>query len=229
MVQRQGTGRGEQDGDNDQREQHSHKGKAPARGGPVVQMHDHEPSLAQPEPRSNLGVIALHGIIYAFPLFLAGIEGGYLGIALGLGLLLIWVSVHDLQTMEIPDIASILLVVTGLGVIWATGGALGLRIAGAVVWSTFFAAVAVGYRRFRGFDGLGLGDAKLMAGAGAWLGVAGPITVVLGASVSGIIYLLVQRSLGGVSHRDLAQSPIAFGPYLCFFIWVVWLFGPIEG
>lgn len=43
-------------------------------------------------------------------------------------------------------------------------------LASALGFSLSLWAVARLYRALRGFDGLGLGDAKLLAAAGAWLG-----------------------------------------------------------
>lgn len=189
-------------------------------------MQNHEASITQARWVTNLGVIGLHVVVYAG---LLGLSNAPLAISAGLAMLLIWISTHDLQTFEIPDIASGLLLLMGLGVAWSGNGQMILHVAGAMIWAGAFAGVALAYRRVRGFDGLGLGDAKLMAGAGAWLGIMAPISVVLGASLSGIGFLVVQRGLGRVSAGNLTQSPIAFGPYLCFFIWVVWLFGPFGG
>src|SRR6185437_8878171 len=45
----------------------------------------------------------------------------------------------------------------------------GIAVLRAVVSGGLFLAVRLGYRRWRGRDGLGLGDVKLAAVAGAWL------------------------------------------------------------
>jgi prepilin peptidase CpaA len=44
---------------------------------------------------------------------------------------------------------------------------------------------------------LGAGDVKLMAGVGAWLGAVGVLEVFLGASVIGLVIVLVQCALKG--------------------------------
>ncbi len=80
------------------------------------------------------------------------------------------------------------------------------------------------YHRYRGLDGLGLGDAKLFAAAGAWVGAEGLSTVLLMACGSALVAALVwqqfDKSMDG-------QTAIPFGPFLAFGFWVVWLYGPL--
>lgn len=141
-----------------------------------------------------------------------------------LGLLLTWITLADLATLEIPDTASFALVVTGVAAAAWLGLDLSWHVIGALVWASGFALIAVVYRMRSGADGLGLGDAKLMAGAGMWLGLTAPATVTLLASCGGIaVYLLKRFTIG----PQALTEPIAFGPFLCLSIWVVWIFGPL--
>jgi leader peptidase (prepilin peptidase)/N-methyltransferase len=71
------------------------------------------------------------------------------------------------------------------------------------------------YFRLRGRDGLGLGDAKLFAAGGAWLGWEALPLVLAVAAVAGLAFALA------VARRPGAQ--IAFGPCLALGIWVGWL------
>jgi prepilin signal peptidase PulO-like enzyme (type II secretory pathway) len=67
------------------------------------------------------------------------------------------------------------------------------------------------YRRVRGKDGLGFGDVKFVAAAGAWVGPLGIPYLVLLASVSGLAFAILLhlfRGTTGFSER------IAFGPHL---------------
>lgn len=59
---------------------------------------------------------------------------------------------------------------------------------GAVVGAAFFYFIAVVYKYARGREGLGLGDVKLMAMIGAFLGVRLTILTVFGASIAGSIF-----------------------------------------
>jgi leader peptidase (prepilin peptidase)/N-methyltransferase len=87
-----------------------------------------------------------------------------------------------------------------------------------------FALIAWLYRRLRGREGLGLGDAKLLGAGGAWLGwQALPSVVALGAAIA-LALALAGATAGG---KLSATTRIAFGPYLALAIWVVWLYGPL--
>jgi leader peptidase (prepilin peptidase)/N-methyltransferase len=98
------------------------------------------------------------------------------------------------------------------------------HLIGAAAGFVAFAAVAEIYRRLRGRDGLGLGDAKLLAAAGAWLGWQALAGLVLIAAVIGLAAVLV-RSLAGRPMEP--TSRIAFGPALAAAFWIVWLYGPL--
>ena len=59
-----------------------------------------------------------------------------------------------------------------------------------------FLALMIGYRRWRGRDGLGLGDVKLAAVAGAWLGLATIFAVIELAALSALGAYFVNGSCG---------------------------------
>jgi len=80
-------------------------------------------------------------------------------------------------------------------------------------------AVAALFQRYRGYAGLGLGDAKLLAAGAFWVGPLGLAPVLLLASISGIAAVL---ALHFVAKRPL-ELPLAFGPFLAFAIFVIWL------
>jgi len=83
--------------------------------------------------------------------------------------------------------------------------------------------VASLYRALRGREGLGRGDAKLLAASGAWLGAGALPQVVLGAAVTGLFAAGCLRLAGIRLH---AGSALPFGPFLALATWLVWLFGP---
>jgi len=85
-------------------------------------------------------------------------------------------------------------------------------------------AVAWIYRRLRGRDGLGLGDAKLLAASGAWVGATGLPSVVAGAALAGLAAAGAMMLTGRRLDR---YSALPFGPFLAAATWLVWLFGPI--
>jgi leader peptidase (prepilin peptidase) / N-methyltransferase len=128
----------------------------------------------------------------------------------------------DLRCWLLPDVLTLPLVVAGLVVAVCldpasltacAGGAalgyLGLRLVG---WL---------YRLLRGGEGIGQGDAKLLAASGAWLGAAALPQVILLAASTALVAALGLR-LAGV--RLGARSALPFGPFLAFATWLLWLF-----
>ena len=143
-----------------------------------------------------------------------------------LALALAWAAMVDVHRFVLPDILTLGLVALGLVihalsnptavapyVIGATGGYLSLLL------------VAVLYRKRRGRAGLGMGDAKLFAAAGAWLGWISLPSVLLIATVSAITYI---GAAALVSRRIDLQRPLPFGPFIAMGLWVVWIIGPLT-
>jgi leader peptidase (prepilin peptidase)/N-methyltransferase len=113
----------------------------------------------------------------------------------------------------------------GLGVAWLVDpGRLADHAVGALAGGLGFALIAWLYRRLRGREGLGLGDAKLLAAGGAWLGWQALPSVVTLAALAALAVALAGARTGG---KIAATTRIAFGPYLALAIWVVWLYGPL--
>ncbi len=128
----------------------------------------------------------------------------------------------DLRSWLLPDALTLPLVVAGLLVVlWlepamltaaalgAALGYLGLRLLGSI------------YRMLRGRDGVGEGDAKLLAASGAWLGAALLPQVILLAASTALAAALCLRLAG---NRLSARSALPFGPFLAFATWLLWLF-----
>jgi leader peptidase (prepilin peptidase)/N-methyltransferase len=128
----------------------------------------------------------------------------------------------DLRCWLLPDALTLPLVVAGLAVtawlepagltaaaLGAAFGYLGLRLIGSI------------YRLLRGSDGVGEGDAKLLAASGAWLGAAMLPDVILLAASTALAAALCLR-LAGI--RLGARSALPFGPFLAFATWLIWLF-----
>lgn len=130
----------------------------------------------------------------------------------------------DLRCWLLPDVLTLPLVLAGLAAAaWLEPEALTGCAAGAALGYLFLRAVAWSYRRLRGRDGLGQGDAKLLAAAGAWLGAAALPEVILIAALAALAAALCLR-LAGV--RLDARSALPFGPFLAIALWLLWLYGP---
>lgn len=123
------------------------------------------------------------------------------------------VAAIDARTRRIPDRLSLPLVAAGLGLAALAGdGSLPARVIGAAAGYLALAGFGWLHFRLRGQEGLGLGDAKLFAAGGAWLGWQPLPLVLLVAALGGIGFALATRS-----------RRIAFGPWLALAIWLAWL------
>jgi leader peptidase (prepilin peptidase) / N-methyltransferase len=136
----------------------------------------------------------------------------------------------DWRRLVLPDVLTLPLILLGLAEAWALAWAeLPDRIAGAVAGYLALWAVAWLYRRLRGREGLGMGDAKLLAAAGAWVGVSGLPTVVAGAAIAALV--AAGAMMAGGARLDGIKldryTALPFGPFLALATWLVWLFGPL--
>jgi len=151
------------------------------------------------------------------------LSGGFFWLSLGLGWCLLILAVIDYRHLILPDVITLPLIPLGLAVAyWLRPEAILAHVIGAALGFLALALIAWLYRYFRGRDGLGLGDAKLLAAAGAWLGWQALSGIVLMAAVMALIVALAASIFGD---RLRATSEVAFGPYLALAFWASWLFG----
>jgi len=138
---------------------------------------------------------------------------------------LIALSVIDMTTMRLPDAITLPLIATGPLIAWVLGWDDPIwRVLSAAIGFLALFGVAEGYRALRGRAGLGLGDAKLFAGAGAWLGMGALASVLLwacGIALAAVVLALI------LQRRVEASSRIPFGPFLAIGFWATWLYGPL--
>lgn len=143
-----------------------------------------------------------------------------------LGWSLIVLAVIDWRHLILPDELTLPLIPAGLAVAWAVGPErLWDHVIGVLLGGGFVVAVALLYRWLRGREGMGLGDAKLMAAAGAWVSWTGLPSVLLISAAAGLCGGLLRRRLvPGTRLND----PLAFGSFIAAALWFVWLYGPLE-
>lgn len=133
------------------------------------------------------------------------------------GTVLLILAVVDAQTQYLPDVLTLPLLWAGLLGSSFQVLALGLDES---VWASalgygLFWGLAMLYKFLRGRDGIGLGDAKLLAALGAWLGLS---------ALSAVVLVAVTLQLLAFAGRAKAvrHLPMALGPFLAVAA-VAWL------
>lgn len=133
-----------------------------------------------------------------------------------LGWALLTLAWIDWIHLRLPDALTLPLLLAGLA---ATAlldpAAVTDHAAAAALGYAALRLLALGYRAWRGRDGLGGGDAKMLAAAGAWVGVAGLGPTVLLAALAGFGVAVIR---GG---RLQATTVIPFGACLALGCWIV--------
>jgi leader peptidase (prepilin peptidase)/N-methyltransferase len=143
-----------------------------------------------------------------------------------LGLSLAAMSAVDVCSFRLPDALTLPLMGGGFLLAWLMDwGPLWWRAASAAAGFLLLYAVERVYHQLRGCNGLGLGDAKLFAASGAWLGAEGLATVLLWACGIALMGVLLAAWFGRRLNRT---TRIPFGPFLAFGTWLAWLYGPLT-
>jgi leader peptidase (prepilin peptidase)/N-methyltransferase len=160
----------------------------------------------------------------AVAIWSAALSAGWLmWVSCGFGWTLIALAAIDARHQLLPDFLTLPLIPAGLAVAAAAGSVPTGNIVGAAGGFAFVMAVRQAYWMVRRREGIGIGDAKLLAAAGAWLSWQGLPSVVLIAACGGLALALLRHGRNGI----FLDEPVPFGAYLCFGMWIVWLYGPI--
>jgi leader peptidase (prepilin peptidase)/N-methyltransferase len=134
----------------------------------------------------------------------------FFGLLCVLSAVLAWI---DIRHGIIPNWLNLTIAVLGLSKAVLAGGPQGgLQAAceGAAIGVVFWLLRRL-YFAFRKIQGLGLGDVKLLAAAGIWVGVAGLPMLLMVAALTALACAGLMQ-LGG---RQLSgQTSISFGPFL---------------
>jgi leader peptidase (prepilin peptidase)/N-methyltransferase len=128
---------------------------------------------------------------------------------------LAYLAYIDLRTFRLPDLITLPLIVAGLCLnSFSNLPLVGAQdaILGALLGYLFLWLLNRLYRYIKKQDGIGMGDAKLLAALGAWLGWHALPGILFMASVFGIIGGTLWLRLNKKNHG----SPFPFGPFLIF-------------
>jgi leader peptidase (prepilin peptidase) / N-methyltransferase len=170
-----------------------------------------------------VGAVGLASVAFSFEA-----APGWSGAAgAGLALITLAIAVIDRQRQIIPDPLNALAL--GVGLIAAALqpdlsalASVANALIRAIVMATLFYTFREAYRKVRGIEGMGLGDVKLAAVAGAWLDWNDLPLVVEIATLGALAVVLTGRLRG---RRFTASTRLPFGSFLAPAIWVCWAIG----
>src|SRR5262245_54712353 len=171
------------------------------------------------------GFVVLYAVPAAFAWRGTAVPTHVLVLSLMLAAALIALSEIDRQAFRLPDLITIPLVLSGIFATAITGGGIMWHMFSAGLGLALIVLVDQAYRAWRGFSGIGLGDAKLFAASGAWLGAEALPTVLLWSCSAALVVLALAHAVG---RRISAQTAIPFGSFLTFGTWLVWCLGPLH-
>lgn len=124
---------------------------------------------------------------------------------------LLVLAVIDLDTYLLPDSITLPLLWVGLLFnLFTETVPLASAVGGAALGYSILWLIYQLFKLATGKEGMGYGDFKLLAAIGAWLGAASLFSVVLFASVSGVVFGLIIQSIRGKKKTDA----FPFGPCL---------------
>ena len=182
------------------------------------------PAFTERTLRAKAALVVVAVVVVAASLAVAPAPQGLLGA--GLGLLMVAIAVVDARRFIIPN--ELVVAVVALGLVHAsveeTDGilrALAAALLRGVVLGLLFLSLRELYFRWRGREGLGLGDVKLAAAAGVWLDwPAMPIAIEIAALGALALYVL-GHALG--RRRIHAATRLPFGLFLAPAVWIAWM------
>ncbi|MEN2785218.1 prepilin peptidase [Sphingomonas qilianensis] len=158
-----------------------------------------------------IGLMA--GLVVPGPVALAGAVFGWL---------LLTLAALDVTEFWLPDRLTATLALAGLatGLLGVEPGMIDRLIGGVAGFAALW-AIGAGYQAWRGREGLGGGDPKLLGAIGLWLGWAMLPAVLLLAALTGLALVLVGMLRGRAARMD-DKAP--FGALLAIAAYPAWLF-----
>lgn len=129
----------------------------------------------------------------------------------------------DFNYQFLPDLITYILLWLGLAVSTQRFFTYPFQaIYGAMIGYLFLWLIAKGYLLLRKKEGMGLGDCKLLAMIGAWVGATSLLDVLLFSTALALIISTVLLLFKKIEHH----KPIPFGPYIAIAGWYTVVYGP---
>ena len=126
--------------------------------------------------------------------------------------MLIALAVIDFETGYLPDVLTLPLLALGL---IANAAGMFTPLIDAAIGAVFgfgaFWLIGFAFKKARGIEGLGQGDAKLLAALGAWLGWQALAPIVFIAALMALVGVGLAALLG---QKVTRETPLPFGPAL---------------
>ncbi len=145
------------------------------------------------------------------------------GIVLGWALMAL--VIMDLRGTLMPDRLTLTLLPLGLFAAWLNASAVLIdHLIGSVVGFAIGYAFVTGAKRLGRRPAPAMGEAKLLAAAGAWVAWQGLPMVVAAALLAACLIGLWGRL---TTHRPYADGRLAAGASIAIGVWLVWLYGPL--
>ena len=147
-----------------------------------------------------------------------------------LGWSLMTLAIIDVDHRLLPDEITLPLAAAGLVVFLIIDPAsLPAHGLGALAGFLLVLGLRLVFNRLMGREAVGLGDAKLLAAAGAWVSWEGlPSVILLGAGGALIVHVAMAALSRARPEIGQPAREIPFGPYIAAGLWLVWLYGPLD-
>lgn len=136
---------------------------------------------------------------------------------------LAWLTYVDIKTFRLPNVITYPLMLIGVIQAYFLNIRLLESLLGLAFGYILFVLVEITFKRIRKKDGLGRGDAKLLAAGGAWCGLGFMPQIILIASLTAIIgHLILYAKVN--AREEKADARMAFGPFLALGILTIWIY-----
>ncbi len=169
-----------------------------------------------------LGVsVAISGILSIY--FLHDVE--LVTFLILFAVLLALASMIDWKHGKIPDLVNLMILAFGLLMVVRIASAdWWHHLIGGIVGYASIRIIEIVYRKTKKQEGIGRGDAKMIGVTGIWVAWSGLPILLLIASLSGIVCVLISSIAQGKKLNQLFDQKFAFAPAIALGAWSTWFY-----